>query len=521
MNTKDFIAAALLALSFVACGKDGNDGTDDNNKKEESNVLTAPVLSVNKSSLALEGVAENVAAIKFEWTAASLDAPVSYDLYANVSSRDIFTSPGKVTVGSALSVELSQKQVNDILTALEITEETEFQFAVYAMSDGLESVLSNTVKVKLTPYEKPFPDAIYLIGSATGYGWDASGGLRVPSVQKNVYKVSDVPLRVVPANTGVFKFALSNDGSDGRFVGQAPGGAFGDIVVVNTGMGYEFFPGQNGYENGAYDLTVDLNTMKLTMNRTGDLPAEELPDHLYMCGGCFEWSWTFTGTTLDRVSDNKYKAEGVKMTFGTDSNPLGFKVFTGVDKWWPYYAMGDDATKDKVTIRILEKEAPGDPQFYPGKLGYVNGTYTVEMDFDAMVAKFTLTEEASPFPEKLYLLGGCFGVSNDDFDWKYNDKLVLESVESGVYVISDLTFTGMEEWNGFKIYSGLNWAGPWYGMDLDNSTADNIILVDGEKYIADTEATDTQVYLGRFGYEAGEYSIRVDLNKMTLTATAK
>ena len=259
-------------------------------------------------------------------------------------------------------------------------------------------------------------------------------------------------------------------------------------------------------------LETNLNNLKVKITRKGDLPETRLPDKLYMVGGCFEWGWNATeGITLDKVSEKYYEARDIKMAFGTDENPLGFKVWLGPDTYSPYFAMASDAAKGNVKIQKVEDSEA--PQFYPGKLGYQDGTYDIAMDFNSMVATFTLKEAAPEFPEKLYLLGACFS-SN----WEYSDDFVVNSIADGVYKATGIVFNGMEDWNGFKIYSGLEWAGPWYGMDLENSTADNIILVDGAKYIAETGVEDTQIYLGRLGFQAGKYTLTVDLKTMKLTA---
>ena len=274
----------------------------------------------------------------------------------------------------------------------------------------------------------------------------------------------------------------------------------------------QFLPAPAGYTNGVYDIEANLNNLKVKITRKGDLPETRLPDKLYMVGGCFEWGWNATeGTTLDKVSEKYYEARDIKMAFGTDENPLGFKVWLGPDTYSPYFAMASDAAKGNVKIQKVEDSEA--PQFYPGKLGYQDGTYDIAMDFNSMVATFTLKEAAPEFPEKLYLLGACFS-SN----WEYSDDFVVNSIADGVYKATGIVFNGMEDWNGFKIYSGLEWAGPWYGMDLENSTADNIILVDGAKYIAETGVEDTQIYLGRLGFQAGKYTLTVDLKTMKLTA---
>ena len=519
-----FLAAALCALVTLSCQKPENntpEGGDDKNSPS-GNTLEAPVLTSNKTAVTLEEAGAGEEALKLSWTSGLSEGdtePVSYTLYANTEGKDLFTDPQKFEAGKALQKAFTGEALNGLAAKLGITEEGKIVFGVYAVADKgtYESKLSNTVTVTVTMYKATLvgPEALYLVGAATPYGWDLSKALALPNDGNNVYKASDVPLRVLPQSLNAgFKLYFSREDDDKRFIGQNPASeSFGDAVIVEEGMqDTQFLPAPAGYTNGVYDIEANLNNLKVKITRKGDLPETRLPDKLYMVGGCFEWGWNATeGTTLDKVSEKYYEARDIKMAFGTDENPLGFKVWLGPDTYSPYFAMASDAAKGNVKIQKVEDSEA--PQFYPGKLGYQDGTYDIAMDFNSMVATFTLKEAAPEFPEKLYLLGACFS-SN----WEYSDDFVVNSIADGVYKATGIVFNGMEDWNGFKIYSGLEWAGPWYGMDLENSTADNIILVDGAKYIAETGVEDTQIYLGRLGFQAGKYTLTVDLKTMKLTA---
>ena len=519
-----FLAAALCALVTLSCQKPENntpEGGDDKNSPS-GNTLEAPVLTSNKTAVTLEEAGAGEEALKLSWTSGLSKGdtePVSYTLYANTEGKDLFTDPQKFEAGKALQKAFTGEALNGLAAKLGITEEGKIVFGVYAVADKgtYESKLSNTVTVTVTMYKATLvgPEALYLVGAATPYGWDLSKALALPNDGNNVYKASDVPLRVLPQSLNAgFKLYFSREDDDKRFIGQNPASeSFGDAVIVEEGMqDTQFLPAPAGYTNGVYDIEANLNNLKVKITRKGDLPETRLPDKLYMVGGCFEWGWNATeGITLDKVSEKYYEARDIKMAFGTDENPLGFKVWLGPDTYSPYFAMASDAVKGNVKIQKVEDSEA--PQFYPGKLGYQDGTYDIAMDFNSMVATFTLKEAAPEFPEKLYLLGACFS-SN----WEYSDDFVVNSIADGVYKATGIVFNGMEDWNGFKIYSGLEWAGPWYGMDLENSTADNIILVDGAKYIAETGVEDTQIYLGRLGFQAGKYTLTVDLKTMKLTA---
>jgi hypothetical protein len=525
---KTMLLAAFAALFAFSCQKpeqaDSTPGGNDNTPSG-TKTLSAPVLSADKTSVTLEEAQAASAALKLSWTSGLEDGDntaISYTVYANTEGKDLFTNPEQFESGKSLEKTFTVEALNALGVKLGLQEQGKIVFGVYAVADKgtYESVLSNKVTVDVTLYKEALvaPAALYLVGAATPYGWNLSTALELPNDGNNVYKAAEVPLTVLPQSLNAgFKLYFSRGEEDSRFLGQDPASeSFGDAIIVEEGMqDTQFLPAPAGYVNGLYDIEANLNTMKVKITRKGDIPEAPLPDILYMLGSCFEWEWRFEDvtTTLDKVSDKYYEAKSVKMSFGTDSNPLGFKVFLGVNQWSPYFAMADDATKDNVKIQKVEDSEL--PQFYPGKLGFEDGTYDISMDFSAMKATFTLLEAAPEYPEKLYMLGGCFGDN-----WAYSDAHALVSVAEGEYKGEDIVFTGLEDWNGFKIYSGTGWAGPWYGMDLENSTHDNIILVDGEQYVAATGAADTQIYLGRLGYtETGKYTITVNLKTMKLTAT--
>ena len=446
MKLRYAFLALIATVAIAGCKKDDTQKPDDNGNNTNTAELTAPVLSADKATLALEEASAASAALKLDWTTAGEGA--SYKLYANLGSRDLFTTPVEVNAGTALTHTFTHGELNEILTGFGADGETEIQFGVYASATDMESVLSNVVKVKITPYEEKFqmPAAIYVIGTATPYAWDLTEALEIKPASEGVYSANDLPMRVLPlSNNQSIKFAFSRDGSDPRFAGQAPGAAFGDLTVVETGQGYEFFPATAGYENGLYNIVVNFNTMKFTMTRTGDLPEEALPDKLYLLGDCLEWSWSFSGTTLDKVSGKTYKAEGVNMNFG-DGN-LGFKVFLGVNQWSPYFAAADDATYGNVKIQKCEDTDV--PQFKPGLLGYTSGSYDITMDFDTMVATFTRKGDIQASePEVLWLVGSPFSPS-----WTFSESLTLTRTAPGTYSATDIALNLEGDGYGFRIYT--------------------------------------------------------------------
>ncbi len=506
--------AVLAVAALTGCEKKDKDIPGGGDEPGGA-VLTAPVLTANNTSVVLSEASAASAALKLDWTAAASDVAVSYDVYINLASRDLFSTPVKHQAGSARSVTFTHGDLNGFMTTLGATAATDIRFGIYATASDFEPVLSNLATVNITPYSEAFvnPSAIYVIGSATPYKWDLQNSPAVTPSSEGIYKVSDLPLKLLPvANNQSIKFAFSKDGSDPRFAGQAPGEAFGNITVIETGQGYEFFPATAGYQDGVYDVTVNFNTMNMTITRKGDLPEEDLPDKLYPLGGCFDWSWTFADAqTLDKVSGLVYELKGVNMRLGNNDNPNGFKVFLGVDQWSPYFAM-DEANSSYGNVKILKVTDTDVPQFYPGKLGYTDGKYDISMDFGSMTATFTRTGDIdSSGSDVMYLHGGCFTPS-----WDFSDDLVLTKTSDGIYE-GDITIVQANEWDGFKIWTDKNWT-KWYGGSAD-STHDNIIIVDGAAYIAETGAADAQIYPVALGYNPGTYHFKLNMNTMRLTLT--
>ena len=512
MKKQLFCLAVLAVAALVGCKKDPAPSDEGGNKPQSG--LTAPKLTAGATSVVLQESSSASAALKLDWSSAAADVAVTYDLYVNLSSRDLFTSPVKVAAGKALSHTFTHGELNGAMTTLGATSAAEIQFGVYASATGYDSVLSNVVKVQVTPYSEAFrnPEALYVIGTATPYAWDLGTALRITPSQEGVYKASALPLRTMPvSNNQSIKFAFSRDGSDPRFAGQKPGAAFGELTVVETGQGYEFFPATAGYQNGVYDITVDFNTMRFSLTRTGDLPEEALPDHLWLLGNCFDWTWNFTGPTLDKTSGKVYEAKDIKMRFGDSANPLGFKIFLKVNQWSPYFAMGEDATSGHVTV--IKVEDTDVPQFYPGKLGYTDGVYDIKIDFDAMLATFTRKGDIAggDLPDVMYLHGGCFTPV-----WDFSDDLVLSKTADGIYE-GDIAIQEANEWDGFKIWTDKNWT-KWYGA-ATNSTHDEIIIVDGKAYCEENSLADAQIYPVTLGYAPGTWHFRLDMNAMRLQLT--
>lgn len=363
--------------------------------------LTAPTLTLSADAVLVDPEHSDQPALHAEWTAATDDeqTEVAYTLYVNLTDRDMFSGPVVIDKGAALTHDFTHGELNQLLLNtfdLEAGTEAAVRFAVYAKNadeefDAQLSEIKNCAITPKTTYPN-FPPSLIMVGAATPWQWDLNAGLELPESREgsHLYQASGVELRVQPMslNNG-FKFYFSrnvNDTDDPRFAAQdLSAETFGKIAVYKSGEA-QFQPGSFGYENGVYDIEVNLNTMKMTLTAK----SIDYSTAYSMTGEATPGGWE-SRTYRPKKGDNEWEATGVAMNF--DGDYKGFKIFASSDGWWPWYGQTPDAPFGTV-IRIDDQatsDAKGAPQFYPSRFGYASGTYTINLNLNTMT--LTLTKE--------------------------------------------------------------------------------------------------------------------------------
>lgn len=481
-------------------------------------ILTMPELTLSAETIEIDPEQLDRTALHVAWSAATDDEElrVHYSLYVNLAEGDMFTDPLVFDAGSALSYDFTHETLNRLLIAdlrVGAGSETPLRFAVYAEhpDDEFDTQLSAIRTCVVTPRTTypDFPPSLIMVGAATPWQWDLEQGLEISETApgSHRYTASDIALRVQPMslNNG-FKlyFSRSREAMDDpRFAAQDLGSdLFGRSAIYHEGDA-QFQPGSFGYENGLYEICMDLDALELTLTRTGDLPGPTLPEQLFLLGDTFTWGWSWDGTPLTKIADGIYRAEMVEMTFG-DRGDRGFKMYERRDDWSVYYAMADDAAAERVTLqRVTNGDAP---QVYPGKLGFKDGVYDLEVNLDRMILTLTeridystacsMTGEATP--------GG----------WDRRTYLPLKA--ENVWEATGIRMNFDDEYKGFKIFASYDGWWPWYGQRPDADFG-AVIRID-DQTTSDTYG-DPQFYPGRAGYVSGVYTVNLDLNTMTLTLT--
>ena len=329
MKTKSlFISAfgvlAMSAMTLLSCTKDETEPTGDGNDGTPSGEVTAPVLSSDKESVVLAVESADQTAVTFSWTAAKdgeSDADATYEIFINLSSKDIFTTPYRQELGSGLTASFTHAELNTILVeelGAEAGQAADIQVMVYATPAEGEGLQSNKAALNVTTYVEQieFPESLILLGSATPALWEMANGIEVAKTSDGVYTVENVDLRG-SGNSG-FKFYFSRNDGDYRIQVDMANEDFKDLtikIVIAKEDSQDIVPSRiAGYTDGQYKLTVNLNTLELTMERTGDLSEITLPDKLYMQGDAVEWKWTWNEeNTLNKISDKVYEAKNIKL----------------------------------------------------------------------------------------------------------------------------------------------------------------------------------------------------------------
>ena len=266
--------ALLLPAVMWSCKKDEN--------KDYLVGGTAPALTSNLSgTIPLSDAHKNDPAVTFNWT------NPNYQFTTGTSSQDVsylleidttgsnFTSPKRqsVSISKDLSITFTQGQLNDyLLNQLQLTTTSShnLEFRVTATLAKNQAILySNVLKYAVQPYaippkvEIPAGGHLYLVGSATGGGWNNP----VPVPTQEFTKISPTLYEItIPLSGGNEYLFLPVNGDWGHKY------AVPDKTVAGLSAGGDFkkdasdnFPGPA--VSGTYKIQVDFQRGKFTVTK--------------------------------------------------------------------------------------------------------------------------------------------------------------------------------------------------------------------------------------------------------------
>ena len=259
----------LAAFTFSACNKQVS--------KIYFEGGTAPVLTLTKGA-DLEYVNADKTAFTLNWT------NPDYQLTTGVSSQDVnykiqfdtagsnFSQPYEITVSKELSYSFTVAQFNDLLqnqmNLLPAMQHTIEVKVIASMANNSVPLASDSIQYPATPYvippkvAPPASGQLYIVGSATGGGWDNP----VPTPSQKFTKTDDLHYTLTVSLTGgqEYLFLPVNGDWSHKYACKKKadqsksGGDFGYDLGDN-------FPGPNA--SGMYKIDVDFQKGKYTVTK--------------------------------------------------------------------------------------------------------------------------------------------------------------------------------------------------------------------------------------------------------------
>jgi len=257
-------------------------------KKDEHQVIyeggTEPTLTASSTSpLVLTNANKDNTAIKFSWT------NPDYKFNTGISSQDVtyvlqvdttgakFSSPSiqEVAISKNLSVSFTVKELNTILTKLEMLENIphniEFRVKSTLVNNSVP-LYSNVIKIVITPYLDvaiPIPNTgeLFITGDACPSGWTNNP----PQAQKCT-KVSNTEYNITMTFTSgkYYKFLTTLNAWQPQYgvkIGSGGDAAGGELGLNNQTPQYPSDPDAipTSAVAGTYKVTLNFKTGKYTV----------------------------------------------------------------------------------------------------------------------------------------------------------------------------------------------------------------------------------------------------------------
>lgn len=262
------VMALVTSLSFVSC--------EEYEDAYSPKLANKPVLSVSANEVALNQKQQEQTAFTLTWTAGSnrgTNSAINYTIEIDRKGND-FASPvrleaGKAAYNSNFRVDnFNDLLLNSFLISPGTGAEMEFRIVSTPLDSSVESHLSNTVTVVVTPYEPlPVPDALYMVGDAAPNGWDAAN----PTAMTKSPNDPSVFTYEGEMSAGELKFLTIV----GEWLPSYQKGADDNTLLLRTDFSQpddKFVIGQGGI----YKITVDVIAMTFKAEALAASPYNEL-----------------------------------------------------------------------------------------------------------------------------------------------------------------------------------------------------------------------------------------------------
>jgi hypothetical protein len=329
------------------------------------------------------------------------------------------------------------------------------------------------------------PETLYIIGQVEGNNWNCGAGYQLTK-ENGIFSASNVAFNDGDTNS-YFSFIVTPTGSWNTLTRY---GAENKDTQVTPGEAITFQSGENAFyvANGKYDISVDFNTMKVTLTAVEENGGEgnggDVDEHMtvYLVGQINDSSWNEARTDypLTAVED----AENTYTTTVEVTSSSYFYVLAGSQIYTP----GGWAQENLSVNNGYDGDIYGESCNFSYEITE-QGTYifTVVVEKGVTPAHMTVVKQkAAPvYPETIYIVGDYL-VDGEEVHWNPAQGLAMENIGDGVYVLDGIRMTygaqaAPSAYFSFCTQRDSEWAnvGTRYGA----SQADEAIAVGDEKTV--------------------------------------
>jgi hypothetical protein len=350
------------------------------------NMGVEPVLSASSATVAPIPADSNKSVLTLDWTSpqyATDSATVRFIIQVDSSGRSFSKAVEKEVIG-VLTTSFLAKELNAIMLnfGFEFNKAYDLDMRIISSySNNNERRISNTVKVRATPYKIPPKIALpttgklYIVGDATNGGWTNP----VPTPSQELTRVDETTFGgifnlvggkqylVLPANgSWDNKYSVANN----TLPNLSAGGDFGFNLNDN-------FPGPS--TTGLYKLIMDFQTGKFTV--TPFTQQHGLPDSLYIVGDATPGGWNnpvpIPSQRFTRINSTRFEISSINLTAGKNylflpTNGDWGRKYGAVNRAAPNIKLGGPMKPEGEDI-----PSPDVTGNYKIVVDFINNTYTL------------------------------------------------------------------------------------------------------------------------------------------------
>lgn len=352
----------------------------------------------------------------------------------------------------------------------------------------------------------PF-NALFIIGSGVSTGWKFD----TPMEKTGDYTFTWTgDIKPGKNNGDAFQFMKAASWSDNRFVPEV------NATVITPGQEYDIIYSTkaekdncwNVPEHAVYTVTVDLDAMKMKIDKVGEYvpPVDPLANqHLYLMGRAVKGSFGVRAANVESMTctaDKEFTWKGTLTYDDTKTQPGEFLFITNINedgKWQGFdYIVGANPAEGgevKVSVAgggefplytVANEDGKGNTKNNYFKVEET-GEYTVTVNLNTMKMKITMTPKEQPDvnPDQTLYLMGRAGIGS--FATQENRLIKLRNVGDQQFVYEGtLKYDGGQSQPGqFLFITNPNENGKWDGFDYWIATDP---VANGQDHLTSIEA---------------------------------